>query len=1362
MNSDSKSQSTGISIPNQSLDDKEFEKERKNKSRINIKDRALARSKLKNFYALDDESKINGTQLTEETKKNESTPLTETDKLNITSFDFEVYVKKMLEEKNIPGLLIQCNTLDSEVKKLESDLKTLVYENYNKFIQATETLGEMKICSESMEKKMELLSNKIENICVSSNDFENIISTERKKIQELDEELELTKKKKSITDLPEKLYSSVICGNYKMAVDLWKNTIPLLNKTNTVSINDEMRASIENTISEVEEILWSKWKDPDTPIDDIMDCSWLLIQIAPDKIGNLWKEYIEIQDEKLRKLRDLWPESNNNIQYINEYNIKYLSNWENTLTGFLNMFIPPEQSGLVEQETLNTKKNYQKTPNTALNEAILSSYSKPSLHSVKNSDDNHSKDKRELKYSGLVYGWQAMPRNDSILALETYNLFCEKLVYKYEQKQLQLLDVDHGQHFDPDEALSQLDNFVTAVEKFPKLMEYCELRACIGRTIRLHHEHMLCGVFQKIILNLFQNMNNLLSSYQSTIAENQFQPFDGNIERLNLILNVGTDGDHLTKFLKEQEKLIISNVNKDLVPLIYKVYMHYSSSVIKEESGTTDIKEKGSVDIDGSSILVSESNHVNSRDRSGSNASNTAQLKKIFVSILNAQIDKFLREYLPASISASLDLNLDIDNRRIDTVLDKLTVIDKLVRKIPRINSSVAHVLLARLCIDFDSSLIQKIYANCEKALVEADLNSGDISNHSENNNKNNRGLRITTGNNEQTDQSAIKSNTRRKASGYSNSQPVMGFNYLPYDEDSLKVQFYRIAELSLLDFVKSVGSDLSLLYKLMLPQSLELYNQPISSEDKLKGSYGKWLKNNSSKLKSFRLLELSVGTKLSESFNPNPKDDTLSETNVVSNNENKTRFNNQNLQNNENSQIFNDENSPNRFYSISTSAFVIRTWFKIIEGILLLLFEDTSLVYIIQSAKKFFLHSGTVSHQKYNANSNSSGGNINNQGLNGNDGTLPLSVIGATQHNKIQMQRSFTQTSKKSPVAIINMNRKNSAITHGEHQMTSTPSLTSNPMIKAISTSESILMQKINRLFVEKIDAYEQHLGEFSAGSILNSLSMVFVKNLIEIWRCSYIATYDNNSFGSVLVLNIRQLSCVQIDTAFLKLLMSSYSNSIQYTAQQQGSANKKGSPSLLSMQIRKNSGFYQSNDKKPTTIQNIKPMNNKSPISKNVSANRYGSHLSHTVLRTPVVIQGGLSPSVDLNEDEANKRLTKGSRHVGSVPGLNVQSMTPATGRSISTKTPGLEREYSFGRMNSLLHDRANTGGGMNGGFVSFDFSSDKSENPFYVLALELDIAIINRYKPNVSGDGISDEQNLTVADMEKVAQQAFTEFC
>ncbi len=51
-----------------------------------------------------------------------------------------------------------------DIRTLDGDMKTLVYENYEKFISATDTIKNIKTRMESMESEMGKLDEKISQI----------------------------------------------------------------------------------------------------------------------------------------------------------------------------------------------------------------------------------------------------------------------------------------------------------------------------------------------------------------------------------------------------------------------------------------------------------------------------------------------------------------------------------------------------------------------------------------------------------------------------------------------------------------------------------------------------------------------------------------------------------------------------------------------------------------------------------------------------------------------------------------------------------------------------------------------------------------------------------------------------------------------------------------------------------------------------------------------------------------------------------------------------------------------------------------------------------------------------------------------
>ncbi|CAK7348424.1 unnamed protein product [Dovyalis caffra] len=66
------------------------------------------------------------------------------DAINSASFDADQYMNLLVQKSNLEGLLQRHVEMAAEIKNLDTDLQMLVYENYNKFISATDTIKRMK------------------------------------------------------------------------------------------------------------------------------------------------------------------------------------------------------------------------------------------------------------------------------------------------------------------------------------------------------------------------------------------------------------------------------------------------------------------------------------------------------------------------------------------------------------------------------------------------------------------------------------------------------------------------------------------------------------------------------------------------------------------------------------------------------------------------------------------------------------------------------------------------------------------------------------------------------------------------------------------------------------------------------------------------------------------------------------------------------------------------------------------------------------------------------------------------------------------------------------------------------------------
>lgn len=105
-----------------------------------------------------------------------------------------------------------------DTQTLHSDMQTLVYENYNKFISATDSIRKMKDNFNKMESEMNQLMGKMNKITTFSDQITGTLQGTRSQLTKLSGKHSLLKRLQFLSSLPSKLKSHIDEGNYAQAV----------------------------------------------------------------------------------------------------------------------------------------------------------------------------------------------------------------------------------------------------------------------------------------------------------------------------------------------------------------------------------------------------------------------------------------------------------------------------------------------------------------------------------------------------------------------------------------------------------------------------------------------------------------------------------------------------------------------------------------------------------------------------------------------------------------------------------------------------------------------------------------------------------------------------------------------------------------------------------------------------------------------------------------------------------------------------------------------------------------------------------------------------------------------------------------
>jgi len=191
-----------------------------------------ARDKLSHFYGLDNghvEEKVEHAVARKQSLKSTVRKLTPGSQsansspydINSANFDADLFVAKLVGEASLSQLMAQEGEIVRQIQGLDSDMQTLVYENYNKFIAATETIKKMRVDFRGMEEQMEQLASSMSSITTFSSQISDKLRSRRQDVARLSSAHSTLQKLQFVLELPNKLTESIQDGHPGQAVADW-------------------------------------------------------------------------------------------------------------------------------------------------------------------------------------------------------------------------------------------------------------------------------------------------------------------------------------------------------------------------------------------------------------------------------------------------------------------------------------------------------------------------------------------------------------------------------------------------------------------------------------------------------------------------------------------------------------------------------------------------------------------------------------------------------------------------------------------------------------------------------------------------------------------------------------------------------------------------------------------------------------------------------------------------------------------------------------------------------------------------------------------------------------------------------------
>ena len=180
-------------------------------------------------------------------------------------------------------------------------MQTLVYENYNKFISATDTIRQMKKDFKTMEDEMTHLISAMSTINSNNHQIHSTLNNRRQEIRKLTSIHLLLQKLQYLFQLPTKLKEYADDNQYDLAVNTYTKALKALQKYEHIPSFNHIQQTCTETMNNIRDELKSRFDQQQTASSDVVK---LLLQLG-ESSDYLAKQYLLQNKQRLEQPLEL-------------------------------------------------------------------------------------------------------------------------------------------------------------------------------------------------------------------------------------------------------------------------------------------------------------------------------------------------------------------------------------------------------------------------------------------------------------------------------------------------------------------------------------------------------------------------------------------------------------------------------------------------------------------------------------------------------------------------------------------------------------------------------------------------------------------------------------------------------------------------------------------------------------------------------------------------------------------------------------------------------------------------------------------------------------------------------------------------
>nr|XP_015838681.1 PREDICTED: vacuolar protein sorting-associated protein 51 homolog isoform X2 [Tribolium castaneum] len=218
--------------------------------------------------------------------------------LNSPSFNPNMYLDKLFKESNLKQIMDHESEIVKDTQTLHSDMQTLVYENYNKFISATDTIKKMKVDFKKMENEMDLLASNMSSITSFSDQINSTLQDTRSQISKLSGVHTLLQRLQFLFKLPTSLKTRMEEKRYIEAVQDYLHAQRVLEQYGNLPSLQGIKTDCETILIELKKELRKHFSNPQASAKELTESVDLLLQLN-EPAKELCSEFLICAEKRL-------------------------------------------------------------------------------------------------------------------------------------------------------------------------------------------------------------------------------------------------------------------------------------------------------------------------------------------------------------------------------------------------------------------------------------------------------------------------------------------------------------------------------------------------------------------------------------------------------------------------------------------------------------------------------------------------------------------------------------------------------------------------------------------------------------------------------------------------------------------------------------------------------------------------------------------------------------------------------------------------------------------------------------------------------------------------------------------------------